>query len=857
MADTINLSDYEVVKPEPTTSDYLKQQALQGVTSPLESPIGVTGAGLNFAMGATGFAPLLQYLTGDKAFQQPSIDKTQVEEAAGKIKAAMGIKPEMKAPGFIASTLGAGVRAATDPYSYLLPNAGPLSSAITNFLYGAYADVGGSIGEKVGGETGRIVGTLGATVLNPNALVESGVSQVLSRIGSAKSITTEKMNELAKQFGDQKAAAMVAAAYVSDPALKDKLLRAAELMETTGVKVPLLQAADNNIFSQTARSLSARDLGFQAAYANLEQEAAKQLASRQQKMFGSVEEARMAGALGAPTKVAPKVEKRISELENKMADAAMDFERSNFQEIGDKLRNLTKAKEAKVRQEMSGKYNSVISAAETSGYKVSSEETGNLFDFVNSAENADIFKQFPSLNSAIKRNFQPKQIEAGYLIDPMTGKPLTPASVAFPEASMKDLDSLKREVNKVISNLPESKSDLLPYLQDLKAQVAQVVENMPGDLGSVYKNVDKEFMARVGIPYGAKTVRDIKYKDFVESSIPALTKNKTSLSDYISSVDRNDALGVIKDAFFADATRYGVVKDGVLDPKKLSRYIDTHKDTLSLVPEIRDALKNTSNTGMEFQQTLGRLDEMKLVQDTQASAKIFDKLNKSGLDGVASSFITSPDFRRTFMALGGAGRNDAAIKVLRAKLTDMAFNSASPVEYIAKNQDAFNSAFGKTYTKSVMDMAEVATKLQDKLFINTPIKTIQRTGLEEAAGVSPAGLVSVLRDRVAGPVYKATNLLSKFFVNQVDKGTKESLTKFLADPDAVLKINKALQNTNLVDLSTMTAKTKKLIEDTLTGIIPIMTRRGVIAGQSLMTNAQQEQQQQPQTVNLSDYEVVQ
>lgn len=854
MADTINLSDYEVVKPEPTTTDYLKQQALQGITSPIESPIGMTGVGMNFAMGAAGFAPLLEGITGDKAFQQPAIDKGQVEEAAGKIKAAMGVKPEMKAPGYISGAVGAGIRAATDPYSYLIPNAGALKSVISNFLYGVYAEEGGNIGEKVGGEVGRVAGTLAATVVNPSVLAES----VLGNIGKSKAITPEKMNELAKQFGDKKAAAMVAAAYTSDPALKDKLLRAAELMEATGVKIPLLQAADSNVLTQTARSLSARDLGFQAAYANLEQEAAKQLASRQQKMFGSIEEARMAGALGAPTKVAPKVQKRITELESKMTAVATDFERSNFQEIGDKLRNLVKAKEGKVRQEMSGKYNSVIDAAETSGYKVSSEETGNLFDFVNSAENADIFKQFPSLNGTIKRNFQPKQIEAGALIDPMTGKPLTPASVSFPEASMKDLDSLKREVNKVISNLPESKSDLLPYLQDLKAQVAQVVENMPGDLGSVYKNVDKEFMARVGIPYGAKTVRDIKYKDFVESSIPALTKNKTSLSDYISSVNRDDALGVIKDAFFADATRYGVIKDGMLDPKKLSRYIETHKDTLSLVPEIKDALKNTSNTGMEFQQTLGRLDDMKLVQDTQASAKIFDKLNKSGLEGVAATFVTSPDFRRTFMAPGGAGRNDAAIKVLRAKLTDMAFSSSSPVEYIAKNQDAFNSAFGKTYTKSVMDMAEVATKLQDKLFINTPLKTIQRTGLEEAAGISPAGLVSVLRDRVAGPVYKATNLLSKFFVNQVDKGTKESLTRFLADPDAVLKVNSVLKNVDTVDISGVSAKTKKILEDTLEGVLPIMVRRGVVAGESLMVNEQQkQQQQQAPTINLSDYEVVQ
>ena len=850
MAD-INLDNYEEVGTQTGTGEYLGQQAIQGITSPIGSPIG-TGAGMGFAGAAGGFAPLLQKLTGDKAFQQPEITPQAVQEATSKVRAAMGVKEDMKAPGYLSGVVGAGVKAATDPYSYLIPNAGPLKSAITNFLYGAYAEEGANIGEKVtGGEGGRAAGALAATVLNPSVFMESA----LNNIGSSRLVTPQKMKELAATFGDQKAAAMIASAYAADPALKEKLLRAAQLADTTGVNIPLLQAADNNVLTQTARSLGARDLSFQAAYAQLEQDAAAQLLKRQGGMFGSISEAKMFGALGAPTKVAPKVEQRIKSVNEQMADLAGSFERSEYQDIGDKLRNLVLAKESKVRSELGKKYDSVINAAESQGYKVSSEETGNLVNFVNQSENADIFKQFPSLNGLIKKNFRPTTTEAGSLVNPETGMPYIAAGQEFPTASMKDLDSLKREINKTIRNLPEAKSDLLPYLNDLKAQVGKVVENMPGELGTAYKAVDKEYMARVGIPYGAKTVNDIKYKDFVESSIPALTKNKTALSDYLTSVNRNDALGVVKDAFFADATRYGVVKDGILNPKKLDAYLTANKDALTLVPEIRDALKNASKEGFEFQQTLGKLDDMKAVQNTQASAQLFSKLNKSGLDGVASEFITSPQFRDTFMAPGGAGRNDAAIQTLRAKLTDMAFNSENPIEYIAKNKDAYDRAFGKTYTGSLVDMAEVATKLQDKFFVNTPLKTIQRTGLEEATGTSPASALSVLRDRIASPVHKAAIVLSKFYVNQVDQGTKESLARFLTDPQAVLKVNQALKRAEAFDTKGISDKAVKAIEDTFTGVLPIMVRRGIVASEIANEPTQQPQKQQ-QVMDLSNYEEV-
>jgi hypothetical protein len=837
-----NPDDYEVVSDEMTTGQYLGQRAMRGLAAPLSA---AAGPGMGFATAATGFAPL--------AMGTPAANPTpeEVTTATDKARQAMGMRTgALPQKGVFTSLIGAGLEEGLNPYNYLIPGSSRFTTAVTPAATAVSSELGGQIGQAyTGTEGGRTVGSLIGGLVNPAVLAEAGLNQITA----AKTLNPDKINALTKEFGDQKAALMIASAYAADPALKQKLLRSAELEASTGVKIPLLAAAEgSNVLMQTARSLAARDLKFQSEYARLEQEAAAQLASRQNRVFGSVSEAKMANALGAPTKVAPTVERRARSVQEQLGDLGLAFERSEFQDIGDKLRNLVTAKETQVRKELGGKYEAVLENAETQGYKVSSQETGSLFDFVNQSQNDDIFKRFPTLYPLIKARFRPKTTEAGSMIDPTTGQPFIEATREFPEASMKDLDSLKRAVNLSIRNASDEQ---LPTLMELKKQVGAVIDNMPEGLGDAYRSVDKEYYSRIGIPYGAKTVQDVKYKDFVEQSIPAITKNRTALTDYLASVDRKDAITLIQDAFFADATRYGVVKDGVLDAKKLSRYMEVNKDTLAAVPEVREALKNISGEGLELTSTLGKLNELKKVQDAQDSAKLFLRFNQGGLDGVAASFLTSPDFRKQFMSPGGAGRNQPAINTLRAKLTESALNSSDPLKYIQANKGAYDQLFGSTYSKALSELAETAGKLDTKLFINTPLKTVQRTGLEEATGVSPAGLVSVLRDRIASPVYKGVNLMSRFLVNKVDASTKDELGRFLTDPEAVRKVNAAFKQMDAFDVTGASARSVKLINDLGGGVAHTLARRGVVVT-GVANQQQPEAAPAPVQYNANDYEVV-
>ena len=844
MAETYNPDDYEVVEDTAPMSnaEILKQRALRGLAAPISA---AAGPGMGFATAATGFAPLA--MGTPAAAPTP----TQVTEAANLARQAVGITPgPLPQRGMLMGLTGAALEEGLNPYNYLIPGGSRLATALTPAATAVSSELGGEVGKAyTGTETGRTVGSLIGGLVNPAVLAEAGLNQITA----ARSLNPDKINSLVKEFGDQKAALMIASAYTADPQLKQKLLRAAELQEATGVRIPLLSAADNNVLTQTARSLSARDLSFQSKYAQLEQEAAAQLANRQAKIFGSVSEAKMANALGAPTKVAPTVERRIKTIQEELADAALSFEKSEFQDLGNKLRNVVTAKETQVRKELGKKYEAVIANAENNGYKVSSEETGGLYDFVKAQENADIFKTFPKLNGKIKSVFQPQETGPGSLINPDTGRPFFEGGRDFPEASMRDLDSLKRAVNEALRNAGDTQ---IPVLLELKSKVNGIIDNMPGNLGDAYRAVDQEFYSKVGIPFGAKTIQDVKYKDFVEQTIPAITKNRTALTDYLSATGKEEGIDLVRDAFFADATRYGVVKDGVLDPKKLSRYIELHKDTLSAVPSIRDELKNISGDGLELTATIDKLNKLKLVQDTQDNAKIFDKFSSSGLDGVAAQFLTSPDFRKTFLSPGGAGRNQPAINALRAKMTQSVMDSSNPMEYLSQNKEAYDQLFGKGFGKSLGELAEIANSLQTKLFINTPLKTIQRTGLEEATGVSPAGLVSVIRDRVAGTTYKAINLLSRFYVNQVDNTTKEELGRFLTDPEAVRNVAASLKKLDSLDLSGTSARANKLAKDLMGGIAHTLVRRGVVVG-----GVAGEEQTAPQAAlaeyNPDDYEVIQ
>lgn len=845
MAEQYNPDDYEVVDETTPMSnaEILRQRALRGLTAPLSA---AAGPGMGFAQAATGFAPLAM---GTSAAAPTA---TEITEAANKARQAAGMTTgPLPQRGLLMSLAGAALEEGLNPYNYLIPGGRRLTTMATPAATAVSAELGGEVGKNItGGEGGRTVGSLVGGLINPAVLAEAGLNQITA----SRSLNPDKINTLVKEFGDQKAALMIASAYTADPQLKQKLLRAAELQAMTGINIPLLSAADNNVLTQTARSLSARDLGFQAKYAQLEQEAAAQLAARQAKVFGSVSEAKMANALGAPTQVTSKVEARIKTIKEELEDAALDFEKAGkFQELGNKLRNVVTAKETQVRKELGKKYEAVINNAESNGYKVSSEETGGLYDFVKAQENADIFKTFPKLNGKIKSVFQPQETGPGSLINPDTGRPFFEGGRDFPEASMRDLDSLKRAVNESLRNAGDTQ---IPVLLELKSKINGIIDNMPGNLGDAYRAVDQEFYSRVGVPFGAKTIQDVKYKDFVEQTIPAITKNRSALSEYLSVVGKDNGLDLVRDAFFADAARYGVAKDGILDPKLLKRYIELNKDTLSLVPTIRDELKNIKGDGLELTATIDKLNKLKLVQDTQDSAKIFDRFSSSGLNGVASQFLTSPEFRKTFMSPGGAGRNQPAINALRAKLTQSVMDSSNPLEYLTQNKEAYDQLFGKSYGKALGDLAEVANSLQTKLFINTPLKTIQRTGLEEATGVSPAGLVSVIRDRVAGTTYKAINLLSRFYVNQVDNTTKEELGRFLTDPDAVRNVAASLKKLDSLDLSGTSARANKLAKDLLGGVAHTLVRRGVVVG-GAVAEQQPAEPAQPAEYNPDEYEVVQ
>jgi hypothetical protein len=330
-------------------------------------------------------------------------------------------------------------------------------------------------------------------------------------------------------------------------------------------------------------------------------------------------------------------------------------------------------------------------------------------------------------------------------------------------------------------------------------------------------------------------------------------------------VDKDTALPIVQDAFFADATRYGVVKDGVLDPKQLKRYIEVNKDTLSAVPEIKQALQNISGDGLELVATIAKLNKLKTIQDSQDSAKVFQRFSNAGVDGVAASFLTSPDFRKQFLSPGGAGNNKAAIDTLRAKMVQSVMDAPNPLEFLSQNREALDKLFvlrGQTgtgtqaYSKALSDLAEVGDKLNTKLFINTPLKTIQRTGLEEATGVSPAGLVSVIRDRVAGTTYKAINLLSRFYINQTDSATKEELGRFLSDPEAVRNVASSLKKLDALDLSGLNQRSNKLAKDLMGSIAQTLVRRGVIISDIGTQGAEGQPAPTPE-FNPEDYELVQ
>ena len=817
------LSDAELEelsgKPTPTMGAVVAESARKGLASSVGTVSGLSNL-LFSALERTGVNPLTMGMRASGGTVAPAPTEGGIVETfkAGRQPVYKSFMESLGTTGAEPQTglqkiIGQGTEAVTSPESYLFP---PLAATKRLGLFGqtilrpteqqvigSTAEAGGQAGEYIGEKmgaptTGRVVGsvlgggggsyTLGTT-LKTVPLAGKAFDAAASQWSKVRGTVPE--DELLRDV-DNRISNIFIAAGSADPTIMDTITKAAKAQQNLSLKTPggapiqmpvssLL--ADNPVVNQLIQSLSAKDPVFRAQYGNQFEQAKQALAASQVRLFGDPSKVKVDIS---PLDLAKPQARRTRTIDEQIADTYKDAT-LDPNVFGQRVSALVAAKEDAALKSVQPLYTEAFDIAKQNNVKLPANSVDDIFNFVAGEQASDIFKTFPSIYNRVKAKFRPSEVPPSPILT-AEGKPMTEGGIKFSAATVEDLDSLKREINKQLRKTSEPAD--IRLLSELKARVGGHIDNLDPDFVQAYRNADASYFQKVGLPFNSETLKTVDRKKFVEQIAPAIIGNKSNVDDFIRATGE-DGIRVARDAFYDSFSR-AALKNDVLDPKAANKWLSKNQGGVSLVPGLEDELRTASNNVSALIAERNRLDSAfkKVAGDQIISSGGFKNPQE-----LVSKLYSDVNFANKFMQQYGANKD--AVNAARSFMLDDIVRAGDPVGMLndRTKSSVFNRVFGPTYAQKIQDFALVSERLNKDL-TNVPFKgeTVPKTPIEQLTGIPPEQIISRIYNPVSGPVYAITSLMSKFWARKASDMTEEKLKALLLNPTDAIKVFQSVQS---------------------------------------------------------------
>ena len=802
----------------PSTGAVLAESARKGFASSVGTTSGLSNL-IFSALERAGVNPLTMGMRASGGTVAPAPTTGGVVETfkAGREPVYQGTMQALGTTGVEPQTgmqkiLGQGAEAVTSPESYLFP---PLAATKRMGLFGqalmrpteqgvigSTAEAGGMAGEAAGEKfgaptTGRIVGsvlggggggyTLG-TLLKSGPVLNKGWDAAKSQVDKIRGTIPE--DELLKDV-DNRINNVFIAAGAADPAFMETLKKAASAqqsvrLKTAGgeaVQMPISSLlADNPVINNFIQSLSAKDPVFRAQYGAQFKQAKQALTASQIRLFGDPTKVRVDVS---PIDLAKSQARRTRTIDEQIADAYKDAT-LDPNVFGQRVSTLVAAKEDAALKSVKPLYTEAFDIAKQKNVELPASSVDDIYNFVAGEQASDIFKTFPSIYNRVRGKFRPSEVAPSPILT-AEGRPMTEGGIKFSAATVEDLDSLKREINKQLRKTSEPAD--IRLLSELKSRVGGHIDNLDPDFVQAYRNADASYFQKVGLPFNSETLKSVDRKKFVEQIAPAIIGNKSNVDDFIKATGE-DGIRVARDAFYDSFSR-AALKNDVLDPKAANKWLAKNQGGVSLVPGLNDELRAASNNVTALIAERNRLDAAfkQVAGDQIVSSGGFKNPQE-----LVSKMYSDINFTNKFMQQYGANKD--AVNAARSFMLDDIVRAGSPTEMLGDRTKAavFNRVFGPTYAQKVQDFALVSERLNKDL-TNVPFKgeTVPRTPIEQLTGIPPEQIISRIYNPVSGPVYAITSLMSKFWARKASDTTEEKLKALLLNPSDAVKVFQAVQ----------------------------------------------------------------
>jgi hypothetical protein len=707
-----------------------------------------------------------------------------------------------------------GVQAATSPESYLfgplswLGRTGPVARTVLGpveqAIVGAGGEAGGIVGEiggeKVGAPTaGRVVGSLfggagtaGALNLKTAVVPVAGKAWNFAKSKVDKLMGVEPKDELLRDVNTRINNVFIAAA-AADPKFMTTLEEAAKAQTGVSLKAPgganvqmPLSAllADNPVINSFIQNLASKDPLFKAQYGAQYQAAKDALRQNQVRLFGDPSKVQLNVQ---PTSLEKPLARQVKSIDQQIADLAAD-RTVDANEFGQRVAALVAKKEESARNSTKPLYTEAFKIADDKGVTLPAGAVDDIYNFVAGSQASDIFKTFPSIYNRVRSRFRPTETQPSPILT-AEGAPMAPGGQQFAAASVQDLDSLKREINRQLRKTSEPAD--IRLLTELKARVNGHIDNLDPDFVNAYKNADKAYFERVGLPFTSETLKSVDRKRFVEQIVPAIIGNKSNVDEFIRATGE-DGVRVARDAFYDSFTK-AALKGDAIDPRAANKWLAKNAGAVSLVPGLGDELRGAVNN---TQALLAKRTAMENEFRRVAGEQLIRKEGFTSPQELVNKMYGDSRFTEKFMSNAGYGQNKDAVNAIRAFMLDDLVRSSDPVSLLADRTKAgaFNRVFGPTYAKKVSDFVTVSDRLQKDISqVSFRGETVPRTPIEELTGIPPEQIISRIYNPVSGPVYAVTSMFSKYWANAASRATEEKLKQLLLNPSDAIKVFNAIE----------------------------------------------------------------
>lgn len=711
---------------------------------------------------------------------------------------------------------GAFVEAASDPLNLI--GAGPTMftrglSATAGGMAGLFGELGGEVGKEMGGGTGQVFGGLAAGLLAGGGTMKIGQMAANKSAGVTDLLRGVDPAVLAQIEGTSKAQDLIQKAFDANPELKQRLEDVRKRMQfVTGNTGPLAVAGLDNLALETKlKSLAQNDVGFAAELRTLYTDLNTAVKNKASELYAAP-----SGDLPSAAKRQQQVlqtaqQKRVA-IDNQLKKITSNIDLFGSRDPvteGRATQNLVTAKIESIKAELRPEYENLKVLARQEGVTMPPEATADLYTFVEANRLQDVFGVETTAGKKVMSILRPSTSLAEN-VDPNVAAleraaGLTaPTKQTFKAMSFDDVDSLKREINRLQRVVRDDVQ--LRKLNNLEEQLNGLRDQYIPEWSDRLKAIDRQFYEKVGIPINdAVALQKLNTQDYAERIGTQLATEPTSLDQFLR-IAGPEGTTVAERAIMSKLYNKALDKDGVLDPTKLDSLMSRtsqnggFSDMLDRVPALRDRLQDASTRSLTL------MAEKQAIDDAAKSARIelgtgfLNDYEQGGVSRVISKMTGSTGkgylakFNKDLQALAPDERTNATLAVRNGLVTNM-LDSANPMEYLKKNKAAFDSIFGKKHSDNLLALADVSV-LANRLNIDRlPIKESavkEQSVLEKVLpGVDPKRLSNIAVNQIASVFNKGFRVFSLIGQSQIDEATRQAHRQLFLDNNGVENILKA------------------------------------------------------------------